>query len=105
MIKFNSQFNYKNDNKGYQNRKPSMTVPGQSYSLAKVIERVRAGLPVQVIKSGYNPDGFPKYDDLTDIDQFKAMVKNKEANINEKIKQAKANKEANERSVKADDKS
>lgn len=75
-------------------KKPSLTVAGQSYSIEQVVQRLRAGLPVQVLKSGFNPDGFPKFDDLTSLDQFKAAIKRKEAAINEKIEAIKAKKAA-----------
>jgi len=93
-MKFNTSLTYKPNNDGYKSKKPSMTIPGQTYSLPQIINRLRSGLPVQAIKAGYNPDGFPMYDDLTDIDQFKNAIKQKLNAINEKIEAIKAKKEA-----------
>lgn len=79
-----------------------MAIPGQSYNIAQVIERVRAGLPTKVLGYGYNPDGFPVMDDLTTLEQFKKAVKVKEQKINEKVKAVEAQNKAAERSDKAE---
>lgn len=79
-----------------------MAVPGQSYSISQVIERLRSGLPVQVIKSAFNPDGFPKFDDLTTLDQFKKSLEIKAKSINDRIAEIKAKKEAEEPATQND---
>jgi len=101
-MKYNSCWSYENNNKGFKSNKPSLAVPGQAYSIPQVIERLRAGLPVQVLRSGFNPDGFPKYDDLTSLDAFKAMLKNKESKINERIQAIKDKNKAVELANKAE---
>lgn len=101
-MKFKTQFSYTQTNKGYTNKKPSEAIEGQSFTLPKVIERLRNGLPISVKSSGYNPDGFPKFDDLTTLDAFKQALQQKEKIIEEKINAIKL-KEAQERSEPADE--
>lgn len=101
-MKFNNSLEYQRDSKAFKREEPKKVIPGQAYNIEQVMARIRAGLPVSVLKSGYNPDGFPKYDDLTDIDSFRKAVKEKENVINAKIKAAKDQKEAAEQSEKAD---
>lgn len=101
-MKFKTMFTYHQSNKGFVSTEPSMTIPNQSFTLPKVVERLRNGLPIHTTYAGYNPDGFPRYDDLTSLDQFKKLLQAKEQAINEKIAAIKA-KEAAEQRDKADD--
>jgi len=89
-MKFRTQFTYESRSDGYKNRQPSMTVPGQAYSIQQAVERLRAGLPVKVTGFGYNPDGLPLIKDLTDIEQLRQLVQNKELTLKQKVKEFEA---------------
>lgn len=87
---FKDSWNYQvNNEAGWRSRHPSKAIPGQALSLPVIVERLRAGLPVNVLRSGFNPDGFPKFDDLTTLDQFKNYLKNKTKDVTERINELK----------------
>jgi len=102
-MKYNTSFNsVPRESTAYKSNKPSKAVPGQAYSIAQAIERLRAGLPIKALNVGYNPDGYPVMDDLTSLEQMKRIVDSKQEKITARIEAAKAKKEAEERSDKAD---
>lgn len=94
-MKYNTMYNTEpRKSTAQKSKKGSLAIPGQSFSLAQAIERIRAGLPVKALSYGYNPDGFPKVDDLTTIEQFKKTVQAKLETVNNKIAEIKASNKA-----------
>lgn len=93
MTRFKDVFTYVPKEPIKRVKKASIVVPGQTVSLAKMVERMRAGLPVSIRNSGFNPDGFPVMDDLTSLDEFRKTLQRKVENVKERIKTIKEKNE------------
>lgn len=84
-------YNYKLDTGYEENHSPSMTVPGESYSIQDLIQKHTSGIPVPVFHQGEYDDE-PEHDDYDKRELMNAdIVEQNEAiqEAQEKIEQAK----------------
>lgn len=67
----------------FKNESPSQTVPGQVMTITEMMERYRGGQTIPVNQLPYGEDGtvLPKFEDLTDLEQAKEVLKR----FNEKL--------------------
>lgn len=67
------------------NDEVSMTIPGQSMSIAQYIERMRNGVPITLNRAPYDDNDLEempiKFKDLTDLDEAKDVVKRVEQQL------------------------
>lgn len=67
---------YTDYSKPRKNNKPSETIPGQSYTIQQLRERLAMGLPINVPNnSNFIEEGVPQVSDLSDYDALKDEYK------------------------------
>lgn len=76
-MEYIERINYKSD-PGEWNDTPSLTIPGQTLTIAEMLTRIQNGQDIQLRNFEYL-DGetpFPKIKDLTDVDEVNTYIQN-----------------------------
>lgn len=86
--------------RGEVNNEPSLTIPGQSQSVAEMLARVNNGFPVgSDWRLEWDDEEFetpmPKVNDLTDVDDIKMSIADTKRKIKEQREKAVLNKSDN----------